>query len=328
MMTHRALIHEYTSSIIALDLDADDNPLICMPLYHSAGMHVFMLPYLAVGATVRLMPAPDIPRDPAARRGVRDRFAVPGTDGVGAPGRAPPTSRPATCRRCARRSTARRSCRSPCYSVCVSATPTSASTTASASPRSGRWQRFSAPQSTTPDPHRAAVRCSSSRPASSTPTATTSPVGEPGEILYRSPQLCQGYWDNPTATEEAFRDGWFHSGDLVTRDEEGYVTVVDRIKDVINTGGILVASREVEDAIYTHAAVAEVAVIGTPPDDKWIEAITAVVVLRAEAVVTEAELIDHVKQQLAPFKVPKLVKFVEELPRNQSGKLLKRELRA
>ncbi len=78
------------------------------------------------------------------------------------------------------------------------------------------------------------------------------PDGEPGEVLYRSPQLCHGYWENPDATAEAFRDGWFHSGDLVTRDAEGYITVVDRIKDVINTGGILVASREVEDALYTH----------------------------------------------------------------------------
>ncbi len=153
------------------------------------------------------------------------------------------------------------------------------------------------------------------------------PVGEPGEILYRSPQLCQGYWDNPTATDEAFRGGWFHSGDLVTRDEEGYVTVVDRIKDVINTGGILVASREVEDAIYTHDAVAEVAVIGTPGRqvDRGDHR-SRRTARRGDG--HRAELIDHVKQQLAPFKVPKLVKFVEELPRNQSGKLLKRELRA
>ena len=96
-------------------------------------------------------------------------------------------------------------------------------------------------------------------------------------MLYRSPQLCTGYWDNQEATAEAFRDGWFHSGDLVRRDAEGYITVVDRIKDVINTGGVLVASREVEDALYTHPAVAEVAVIATP-DERWIEAVTAVVV--------------------------------------------------
>lgn len=134
------------------------------------------------------------------------------------------------------------------------------------------------------------------------------------------------YWENAEATAEAFRDGWFHSGDLVTRDTEGYITVVDRIKDVINTGGILVASREVEDALYLHSAVAEVAVIGTP-DEKWIEAVTAVVVLKDGQSATERELIDHVKQNLAPFKVPKAVRFVDTLPRNQSGKLLKRELR-
>ena len=153
------------------------------------------------------------------------------------------------------------------------------------------------------------------------------PDGESGELLYRSPQLCQGYWENPEATAEAFRDGWFHSGDLVTRDAEGFITVVDRIKDVINTGGILVASREVEDAVYTHPAVAEVAVIGTP-DEKWIEAITAVVVLREDhEPVTAEALIGHVKERIAPFKVPKNIQFVDALPRNQSGKLLKRELR-
>ena len=153
------------------------------------------------------------------------------------------------------------------------------------------------------------------------------PDGEPGEILYRSPQLCDGYWDKPEATADAFSGGWFHSGDLVTRDAEGFITVVDRIKDVINTGGILVASREVEDAIYTHPAVAEVAVIGTP-DDKWIEAVTAVVVLKDGSEVSAQELIDHVKGRIAPFKVPKTVTFLDELPRNQSGKLLKRALRA
>ena len=99
-----------------------------------------------------------------------------------------------------------------------------------------------------------------------------------------------------------------------------------RIRDVINTGGILVASREVEDVLYTHPAVAEVAVIGTP-DEKWIEAITAVVVPKPGQQVTQEELIALVKGRLAPFKVPKSVRFVDELPRNQSGKLLKRELR-
>ena len=113
-----------------------------------------------------------------------------------------------------------------------------------------------------------------------------------GEVVYRSPQLCTGYWDNEEATAEAFRDGWFHSGDLVRRDAEGYIFVVDRIKDVINTGGVLVASREVEDALYTHPAVAEVAVIATP-DERWIEAICAVVVAKED--VAAEDLIAHAR---------------------------------
>jgi fatty-acyl-CoA synthase len=155
------------------------------------------------------------------------------------------------------------------------------------------------------------------------------PPGELGEVVYRSPQLCDGYWGKPEETEEAFAGGWFHSGDLVRADEQGYITVVDRIKDVINTGGVLVASREVEDALYTHPAVAEVAVIGAP-DDRWIEAVTAFIVLKpgvAEESVTVEELIGHARGRLAGFKVPKRVLLVDQLPRNASGKLLKRVLR-
>lgn len=108
------------------------------------------------------------------------------------------------------------------------------------------------------------------------------------------------------------------------RDAHGYFRIVDRVKDVINSGGVLVASRQVEDALYTHDAVAEVAVIGLP-DERWIEAVTAVVVPRGE--VTETELLDHAREKLAHFKAPKRVLFVDELPRNASGKILKRELR-
>lgn len=150
------------------------------------------------------------------------------------------------------------------------------------------------------------------------------PDGTSGEIVYRSPQLCEGYWDKPEETAAAFRDGWFHSGDLAVRDVHGFFTVVDRVKDVINSGGVLVASRQVEDVLYTHEGVAEVAVIGLP-DDRWIEAVTAVVVPRGE--VTEAQLIDHAREKLPHFKAPKRVVFVDELPRNASGKILKRELR-
>ena len=147
-----------------------------------------------------------------------------------------------------------------------------------------------------------------------------------GEIVHRSAQLLSCYWDNPAATAEAFAGGWFHSGDVGYFDADGFLFVVDRIKDVINTGGVLVASRDVEEALFTHPAVSEVAVIALP-HPKWIEAITAVVVLRAGAVVTEADLVEHVRARLAAYKLPKRVIFAADLPRNTAGKLLKRELR-
>jgi fatty-acyl-CoA synthase len=150
--------------------------------------------------------------------------------------------------------------------------------------------------------------------------------GVPGEIVHRSPQLLLRYWDKPAETAEAFRGGWFHSGDVAWRDEAGYLFVVDRTKDIINTGGITVSSREVEEALFTHPAVYEVAVIALP-DPKWIEAVTAVVVLRPGAQADADALIEHARATLAPFKVPKRVVFAASLPRNTAGKLLKRELR-
>jgi fatty-acyl-CoA synthase len=152
------------------------------------------------------------------------------------------------------------------------------------------------------------------------------PPGGVGEVVYRSPQLCLGYWEKPEETEAAFAGGWFHSGDLASIDEEGYITIVDRKKDVIKTGGVVVSSREIEEAIYKHPSVREVAVIPLP-DPKWIEAVSAVVVLRPGAAPDADSIVDHLRGQLAPFKLPKHVFFVEELPRNASGKLLKRLLR-
>lgn len=325
MMTHEALVFEYVSSVIALDLRADDNPLVAMPLYHSAGMHVFMLPYLAVGATVHLMATPDIPE--ILRRVEQDRigslFLAP-TVWV------PLSNHPDLDRRDLS------SLRKAQYGASIMPV-TVLNRLRERYPDLGFYNCFGqseiGPLATVLRPEEHAERPSSCGRAvffveTRVVDADGNDVGpgEPGEVLYRSPQLCPGYWDNPEATAEAFRDGWFHSGDLVTRDADGYITVVDRIRDVINTGGILVASREVEDALYTHPAVAEVAVIGTP-DEKWIEAVTAVVVLHEGRETTAEALIAHVKELIAPFKVPKNIRFAESLPRNQSGKLLKRELR-
>lgn len=150
--------------------------------------------------------------------------------------------------------------------------------------------------------------------------------GEQGEIVHRSPQLMVGYWDKPEATAEAFKNGWFHSGDLGYQDEAGYIYIVDRIKDVVNTGGVLVASRDVEEALYQHPSVAEVAVIGVP-DEKWIEAICAITVLRDGYPRDADSLMAHAKTHLAGFKIPKHIHFVDELPKNSAGKLLKRKLR-
>lgn len=150
--------------------------------------------------------------------------------------------------------------------------------------------------------------------------------GEVGEIVHRSPQLLAGYHDDPERTAAAFEGGWFHSGDLATVDDEGYITVVDRKKDMIKTGGENVASREVEEAIYGLPQVSEVAVVGLP-HPHWIEAVTAVVVPKPGQALTESEVVEFCSGRLAGFKVPKAVVFVEALPKNPSGKLLKRELR-
>ena len=150
--------------------------------------------------------------------------------------------------------------------------------------------------------------------------------GEVGEIVHRSPQLLSGYYRDPERTAAAFEGGWFHSGDLGTVDEEGYITVVDRMKDMIKSGGENVASREVEEALYRMPGVAEAAVIGLP-HPVWIEAVVAVVVAKSGHALDEAELQAHCRRHLSPFKVPRQVMVVDALPKNASGKVLKRDLR-
>ncbi|QKZ16041.1 acyl-CoA synthetase [Streptomyces chartreusis] len=152
------------------------------------------------------------------------------------------------------------------------------------------------------------------------------PPGQVGEIVHRSPHALLGYWDDPERTDAAFEGGWFHSGDLGVMDTEGYLTVVDRKKDMIKSGGENVASREVEEVLYQHPAVAEAAVFGLP-HPQWIEAVAAVVILREGKAATAEELIAHCRKSLAGFKIPKHIDFAEQLPKNASGKILKRELR-
>jgi fatty-acyl-CoA synthase len=150
--------------------------------------------------------------------------------------------------------------------------------------------------------------------------------GEVGEIVHRTPHTMKGYLHDPEKTAEAFRNGWFHSGDLGAMDEEGYVTIIDRKKDMINTGGVNVSSREVEETIYQMDAVSEVAVIGIP-DAYWIEAVTAIIVRKDGAELTKEAVMQFCQERLSTFKVPKYVDFTDEMPKNPSGKVLKRTLR-
>ena len=152
------------------------------------------------------------------------------------------------------------------------------------------------------------------------------PAGQRGEIVLRGPKVFKGYWRDPEATAQAFAGGWFHTGDVGIRDEDGYLFIVDRLKDMIVSGGENIAGSEVERVLYEHEAVLEVAVVGRP-DDRWGEVPVAFVVLRPGHQASRDELIAHCDGQLARFKVPKDVTFLDALPRNPSGKVLKRDLR-
>jgi fatty-acyl-CoA synthase len=154
----------------------------------------------------------------------------------------------------------------------------------------------------------------------------TVPAGEQGEIVMRGPKVFKGYWRDEAATSAAFSGGWFHTGDIGVRDEDGYLFIVDRLKDMIVSGGENIASSEIERVLYEHDAVLEAAVVGRP-DARWGEVPVAFVALRPGAEVTPDALVAHCQAQLARFKVPKEVTFVDALPRNPSGKVLKRELR-
>jgi fatty-acyl-CoA synthase len=329
MMTHRALVSEYVSCILDCDLAEDDKPLHVMPLYHSAQMHVFLMPWLAVGAENHIMETPD-PAEILRRIEQNEHAAFFAAPTLWVPLANHPDF--------AHRDLS--SLRKAYYGASIMPGPV-LERLRNAYPQVGFYNCFGqsemAPLACVlrPEDHDARPD-SAGQPCFFVELRVVDGAGndvaadEVGEVIYRSPHLCTGYWDKPEETREVFRDGWFHSGDLVRMDGDGYVFVVDRIKDVINTGGVQVASREVEDALYTHNGVAEAAVIAVP-DEKWIEAIAAVVVPARTVDQTDdgfaEELRAHARKSLSGFKVPKQIYLVDELPRNPSGKLLKRELR-
>lgn len=152
------------------------------------------------------------------------------------------------------------------------------------------------------------------------------PIGTVGEAVYRGASMFKGYYKNIEANKEAFKGGWFHSGDLVRQDEDGFLYVVDRKKDMIVSGGENIYSAEVEAILYRHPAILEAAVIGVP-DPKWGESVMAFVVLRAGKEATAEEIIKFCEENMARFKRPKHVEFIQALPRNAAGKVMKLELR-
>ncbi len=152
------------------------------------------------------------------------------------------------------------------------------------------------------------------------------PAGQMGEIVVRGDLVMKGYWGKPEATAETLRGGWLHTGDIGYLDEDGYLYITDRKKDMIISGGANIYPREIEEVICQHPAVFEVAVIGIP-DEKWGEQVKALVVTHEGKRVTEAEIIEHCKRHLASYKKPQSVEFLPALPKNAYGKVLKRELR-
>jgi acyl-CoA synthetase (AMP-forming)/AMP-acid ligase II len=152
------------------------------------------------------------------------------------------------------------------------------------------------------------------------------PAGEVGEIAIRGHNVMKGYWGRPDATAEAIRGGWFHSGDLARVDDEGYIFIVDRKKEMLVSGGFNVYPSEVESVLAQHPAVYEVCVVGVP-DERWGETVKAVVVLRAGAEVSGGDIMDFCRGRLADFKRPRSVDFVPQLPKNGNGKLSRKDVR-
>ncbi|ADU00549.1 acyl-CoA synthetase [Mycolicibacterium gilvum] len=325
MHTSRSLMWQYISSIVAGSMSGEDVEIHSMPLYHCAQLDNFLITDVYLGATSIILPGPDpeaILRTIEAEQ-VTNFFA-------------PPTVWIALLRCPAFDRYDLTSLRKGYYGA--SAMPREIlHELRDRLPNVSLWNFYGqteiAPLASSLGPdeqdrHGGAA----GRPAVNVETAILDdsdnpvPPGTVGEIAHRSPHLMVGYLDDPQRTAEAFRGDWFHSGDLGYYDEFGLLHVVDRKKDMIKSGGENVASREVEEVLYQHDDVQEAAVFGLP-HPVWVEAVVAAVVPREGRVLDPDAVIAHCRSRLAGFKTPKQIFTVAELPKNPSGKLLKRELR-
>jgi fatty-acyl-CoA synthase len=325
MLTHDAVLWQYVSCIVDAGIARDDLVLHALPLYHCAQLDVFLGPSIYVGAlnVITAKPTPDNLLPLIERHRITSFFA-------------PPTVWIALLRSPLFDRTDLSTLRKGYYGASIMPVEVMREIKQRL-PKLDLWNLYGqteiAPLATMLGPDEQLTKPGScGRAALNVETRVVDDdmrdvqVGEVGEIVHRSPQLLQGYFHDDERTAAAFAGGWFHSGDLATVDDEGYITVVDRKKDMIKTGGENVASREVEEAIYRHAGVSEVAVIGVP-HPKWVEAVVAVVVPKSGSALTEDDVMQHCAEHLGSFKQPKRVVFAEALPKNPSGKLLKRELR-
>ena len=325
LLTSRALFAQYVSCIVDGGMAADDVELHCMPLYHCAQLDCFLTVDLYLGAKSILLRAPD----PAAMleaveaQGITKLFC-------------PPTVWVALLRHPDFDRRDLSSLSKGYYGASIMPMAIIRELTERL-PGLRLWNFYGqtemAPVATVLRPEDQIRKLGSAgKPVINVETRIVGDdgadvvPGEVGEIVHRSPQAMLGYLDDPAKTAETFRDGWLHSGDLGRVDEDGYLYVVDRKKDMIKSGGENVSSREVEEALFRHAAVAEVAVIGLP-DPVWVEAVTAVVVRRAGATAADDDLHLFCRTELAGYKRPKRFVFIDALPKNASGKVLKRELR-
>jgi fatty-acyl-CoA synthase len=325
MLTHDAVLWQYVSCIVDAQIEHGDLALHALPLYHCAQLDVFFGPSIYVGASnvITAKPTPENLLPLIERHRISSFFA-------------PPTVWIALLRSPLFDATDLTSLKKGYYGASIMPVAVMREILERL-PALRLWNLYGqteiAPLATMLGPEDQLRKPGScGRAVLNVQTRVVDDAmndvapGEVGEIVHRSPQVMSGYFHDDERTAAAFAGGWFHSGDLATVDAEGYISVVDRKKDMIKTGGENVASREVEEALYRHPAVSEVAVVGLP-HPRWIEAVVAIVVPKPGSAPTEAELLAHCAAHLAPFKAPKRVVFAEALPKNPSGKLLKRELR-
>ena len=326
MLSSRSLIAQYVSCVIDGGMSADDVEVHPLPMYHCAQLDCFFSVDVYLGATSVILPGPE----PSALLAAVERERATKLF-------CPPTVWISLLRHPDFDSRDLSSLRKGYYGA--SAMPVEVLRELQRRlPEVSFWNFYGqtemAPLATILRPHEQLPHAGSAgRPAVNVETRLFDdedqpvPAGVVGEIVHRSPHAALGYYNDEEKTAEAFRGGWFHSGDLGVLDDDGYLAVVDRKKDMIKSGGENVATREVEEAIYLLDGVAEVAVFGIA-HPRWIEAVAAVVVPKSGVTLTAEQVDAHAREQLAGYKRPKYVVFAEALPKNPSGKILKRELRA